>query len=82
MKDKSDKKTLELGLAKTNAERQQDYRERLRAKHDLVRLSTYISTKADQRLNEVMRIHSLSKKDAISLVLESLDDAQIKKFTK
>lgn len=78
MKDKKDKNTLELALAKTNAERQREYRERIKNKQGSVRLNTYISDIADQKLNQVMNIHSLSKKDAIALVLESLTDNQIK----
>lgn len=78
MKDKKDKNTLELALAKTNAERQREYRERIKNKQASVRLNTYISDIADQKLNQVMNIHSLSKKDAIALILESLTDNQIK----
>lgn len=78
MKDKKDKNTLELALAKTNAERQREYRERIKNKQGSVRLNTYISDIADQKLNQVMNIHSLSKKDAIALILESLTDNQIK----
>lgn len=78
MKDKKDKNTLELALAKTNAERQREYRERIKNKQSSVRLNTYISDAADQKLNQVMNIHSLNKKDAISLILQSLTDNQIK----
>lgn len=78
MKDKKDKNTLELALAKTNAERQKEYRERIKNKQGSVRLNTYISDIADQKLNQVMNTHSLSKKDAIALILESLTDNQIK----
>ncbi|SEM30135.1 hypothetical protein [Acinetobacter sp. DSM 11652] len=78
MKDKKDKNTLELALAKTNAERQREYRERIKNKQGSVRLNTYISDIADQKLNQVMNTHSLSKKDAIALILESLTDNQIK----
>lgn len=78
MKDKRDTKTLSLGLAKTNAERQQEYRERNKKSADCVRLNTYISSKASSNLSLIMQMHKLTKKEALIAVLESLSEQHIK----
>lgn len=77
MKDKRDTKTLELGLAKSNAERQREHRERIKRIPDTVRLNTYISKKADANLALTMEEYSLTKKEAITIILESLPKNQL-----
>ncbi len=77
MKDKRDTKTLELGLAKTNAERQRDHRERIKRIPGTVRLNTYISKKADDNLALFMEELGLSKKEAITVILEALPEIQL-----
>lgn len=77
MKDKRDTKTLELGLAKTNAERQRDHRERIKRIPGTVRLNTYTSKKADDNLALFMEEYGLTKKEAITIILESLPEIQL-----
>lgn len=73
MKDKNDTKTMGLALAKTNAERQQEYRDRQKSNSKEVRINCYISVEADKHLSKIMVEHGLSKKDALSTALEILE---------
>ncbi len=80
MKIKRDTKTLSLGLAKTNAERQKEHRERIKNSPDNVRLSTYISKNANENLTQIMEEHGLTKREAITAILESALDVNLTGF--
>lgn len=82
MKDKHDTKTMGLDLAKTNAERQQEYRDRQKTNPDEVRLNCYISIEADRRLSTIMAEHGLNKKKALSTALEMLEYSYFEKMLK
>lgn len=77
MKIKRDTKTLSLGLAKTNAERQKEHRERIKRTPDNVRLNTYISQNANENLTLIMEEYGLTKREAITAILESIPEINL-----
>ncbi|MEX8139997.1 hypothetical protein AB7B51_17500 [Acinetobacter baumannii] len=77
MKDKHDTKTQSLQLGKTNAERQREYRARVKRSKHPHRLDTYISNQAHVQLDAYMQRHELTQIEAVTNILESMADERV-----
>ena len=73
MKDKADKKTIDMlkEPAKTGAERQKAYRERLKRQHTAVRLDLMLDSVVMAQLEGIMQYHGLGKKEALNKLIEN-----------
>lgn len=77
MKDKHDTKTQSLQLSKTNAERQKEYRERVKRSKRPHRLDTYISHQARLQLDAYMQRNDLGQIEAVTQIFESMADEAV-----
>ena len=68
MKDKADKKTIDMlkEPAKTGAERQKAYRERLKEQHSAVRLDLMLDSTIMVQLEAIMQVMDEGKKEVLN----------------
>ena len=73
MKDKADKKTIDMlkEPAKTGAERQKAYRERLRKQHKAVRLDLMLDSAVMAQLQGIMRFMGEGKKEVLNRLISA-----------
>ena len=71
MKDKADKKTIDMlkEPAKTGAERQKAYRERLKRQHTAVRLDLMLDSVVMAQLEGIMQVTGEGKKEVLNRVI-------------
>jgi hypothetical protein len=73
MKDKADKKTIDMlkEPAKTGAERQKAYRERLRKQHKAVRLDLMLDSAVMAQLQGIMMAMGEGKKEVLNRLISA-----------
>lgn len=73
MKDKADKKTIDMlkEPAKTGAERQKAYRERLKEQHLAVRLDLMLDSAVMAQLEGIMRFMGEGKKEVLNRLISA-----------
>ena len=73
MKDKADKKTIDMlkEPAKTGAERQKAYRERLKEQHSAVRLDLMLDSTIMVQLEGIMRFMGEGKKEVLNRLISA-----------
>jgi hypothetical protein len=73
MKDKADKKTIDMlkEPAKTGAERQKAYRERLKEQHLAVRLDLMLDSAVMAKLEGIMRFMGEGKKEVLNRLISA-----------
>ena len=73
MKDKADKKTIDMlkEPAKTGAERQKAYRERLRKQHKAVRLDLMLDSAVMAQLQVIMMAMGEGKKEVLNRLISA-----------
>ena len=73
MKDKADKKTIDMlkEPAKTGAERQNAYRERLKRQHTAVRLDLMLDSAVMAKLEGIMRFMGEGKKEVLNRLISA-----------
>ena len=73
MKDKADKKTIDMlkEPAKTGAERQKAYRERLKEQHLAVRLDLMLDSAVMAQLEGIMRVMGEGKKEVLNRLISA-----------
>ena len=73
MKDKADKKTIDMlkEPAKTGAERQKAYRERLRKQHKAVRLDLMLDSAVMSQLEGIMQVMGEGKKEVLTRLISA-----------
>ena len=71
MKDKADKKTIDMlkEPPKTGAERQKAYRQRLKEQHLAVRLDLMLDSAVIAQLNGIMQVTGEGKKEVLNRVI-------------
>ena len=73
MKDKADKKTIDMlkEPAKTGAERQKAYRQRLKEQHLAVRLDLMLDSAVMAQLEGIMRFMGEGKKEVLNRLISA-----------
>ena len=73
MKDKADKKTIDMlkEPAKTGAERQNAYRQRLKEQHLAVRLDLMLDSAVMAKLEGIMRFMGEGKKEVLNRLISA-----------
>ena len=73
MKDKADKKTIDMlkEPAKTGAERQKAYRQRLKEQHLAVRLDLMLDSAVMAKLEGIMRFMGEGKKEVLNRLISA-----------
>lgn len=71
MKDKADKKTIDMlkEPAKTGAERQKAYRQRLKEQHSAVRLDLMLDSTIMVQLEAIMQVMDEGKKEVLNRLI-------------
>lgn len=71
MKDKADKKTIDMlkEPAKTGAERQKAYRQRLKEQHSAVRLDLMLDSAVMAQLEGIMQVMGEGKKEVLNRLI-------------
>lgn len=71
MKDKADKKTIDMlkEPAKTGAERQKAYRQRLKEQHSAVRLDLMLGSAVMAQLEGIMQVMGEGKKEVLNRLI-------------
>ena len=73
MKDKADKKTIDMlkEPAKTGAERQKAYRQRLKEQHSAVRLDLMLDSAVMAQLEGIMQVMGEGKKEVLNRLISA-----------
>ena len=73
MKDKADKKTIDMlkEPAKTGAERQKAYRQRLKEQHSAVRLDLMLDSTIMVQLEGIMQVMGEGKKEVLNRLISA-----------
>jgi len=73
MKDKADKKTIDMlkEPPKTGAERQKAYRQRLKEQHSAVRLDTMLDSAVMSQLEGIMQVMGEGKKEVLNRLISA-----------
>ena len=73
MKDKADKKTIDMlkEPAKTGAERQKAYRQRLKEQHSAVRLDLMLDSAVMSQLEGIMQVMGEGKKEVLNRLISA-----------
>ncbi|MXT16919.1 hypothetical protein, partial [Serratia marcescens] len=73
MKDKADKKTIDMlkEPPKTGAERQKAYRQRLKEQHSAVRLDLMLDSAVMSQLEGIMQVMGEGKKEVLNRLISA-----------